>query len=435
MATAGFCSVCGTNVWLTPDGSCANGHDPTHVSHAYETTPDDDSGETEDRARERADAMVRNIVERDGIAALPPASHDALVSILAFEAQGLPETLAADLRSGTLTDEQRELVFELISSASSWHLDDRGDAGLALVLAQTGETAGATAGDTRFVARMLARQNTCLHRLGRDYDRVEVSIREARAWAEVGELQKRANSLVSAASLAQMAEDPRADSLYEQAVMACKAAGDTEYVRKVAWSWADYLRTKVGEESPDVLRTRLEHTIGACETARAHVGLARLAADANDRYRHLARAVELDPTDVVCNHEMGFHILLNERDDRRAYEHFSQCVAHGRSWAPGWEGLGLCLHGMSFDYLDAGDYESAIDVASRACDAFAEASRLGLATTRMADMWSDSYNQLGLAYIASLEFAYARECFEHAARLAGTAEFRERALRNLSGLP
>lgn len=33
--TAGFCAVCGKNVWLLPDGSCKNGHPASNVSGAY----------------------------------------------------------------------------------------------------------------------------------------------------------------------------------------------------------------------------------------------------------------------------------------------------------------------------------------------------------------------------------------------------------------
>lgn len=36
MPRAGFCDQCGTNVWVNPDGSCANGHTADHVSGIYE---------------------------------------------------------------------------------------------------------------------------------------------------------------------------------------------------------------------------------------------------------------------------------------------------------------------------------------------------------------------------------------------------------------
>lgn len=39
MARAGFCSACGANVWLTPEGGCSNGHGPEFVSGSYETDP------------------------------------------------------------------------------------------------------------------------------------------------------------------------------------------------------------------------------------------------------------------------------------------------------------------------------------------------------------------------------------------------------------
>jgi hypothetical protein len=32
---AGFCAECGANVWLSPDGSCCNGHPSYQVSHIY----------------------------------------------------------------------------------------------------------------------------------------------------------------------------------------------------------------------------------------------------------------------------------------------------------------------------------------------------------------------------------------------------------------
>ncbi|MDO8963017.1 MAG: hypothetical protein Q7W30_00830 [Coriobacteriia bacterium] len=40
MARAGFCSGCGTYVYLRPDGACVNGHDPAAVSAVYEA-PDE----------------------------------------------------------------------------------------------------------------------------------------------------------------------------------------------------------------------------------------------------------------------------------------------------------------------------------------------------------------------------------------------------------
>jgi hypothetical protein len=36
MARAGYCSECGTNVWLDADGSCVSGHPASCVSDAYE---------------------------------------------------------------------------------------------------------------------------------------------------------------------------------------------------------------------------------------------------------------------------------------------------------------------------------------------------------------------------------------------------------------
>lgn len=39
MARAGYCSECGTNVWLAEDGSCTNGHSDSCVSNVYETAP------------------------------------------------------------------------------------------------------------------------------------------------------------------------------------------------------------------------------------------------------------------------------------------------------------------------------------------------------------------------------------------------------------
>lgn len=36
MANAGYCAECSANVWLNPDGSCANGHAAASVSDVYE---------------------------------------------------------------------------------------------------------------------------------------------------------------------------------------------------------------------------------------------------------------------------------------------------------------------------------------------------------------------------------------------------------------
>lgn len=36
MPRAGYCSVCGANVWLRDDGTCENGHSAEHVSQTYE---------------------------------------------------------------------------------------------------------------------------------------------------------------------------------------------------------------------------------------------------------------------------------------------------------------------------------------------------------------------------------------------------------------
>jgi hypothetical protein len=36
MANAGYCDECGGNVWIGPDGSCASGHGPEHVSGHYD---------------------------------------------------------------------------------------------------------------------------------------------------------------------------------------------------------------------------------------------------------------------------------------------------------------------------------------------------------------------------------------------------------------
>ena len=36
MPKAGMCAQCGTNVWLTEDGGCANGHDASQISDVYE---------------------------------------------------------------------------------------------------------------------------------------------------------------------------------------------------------------------------------------------------------------------------------------------------------------------------------------------------------------------------------------------------------------
>ena len=36
MAKAGFCALCGANVWLREDGGCVNGHDASQISGVYE---------------------------------------------------------------------------------------------------------------------------------------------------------------------------------------------------------------------------------------------------------------------------------------------------------------------------------------------------------------------------------------------------------------
>jgi hypothetical protein len=38
VAHAGYCDRCGGNVWLGPDGSCASGHGPEHVSGHYDAS-------------------------------------------------------------------------------------------------------------------------------------------------------------------------------------------------------------------------------------------------------------------------------------------------------------------------------------------------------------------------------------------------------------
>lgn len=39
MARAGHCSACGTNVWLTQENGCQNGHGPEYISGVYEADP------------------------------------------------------------------------------------------------------------------------------------------------------------------------------------------------------------------------------------------------------------------------------------------------------------------------------------------------------------------------------------------------------------
>jgi competence protein ComGC len=38
MAQAGYCDQCGTNVWLTPDGGCPQGHAAEHITGVYEAS-------------------------------------------------------------------------------------------------------------------------------------------------------------------------------------------------------------------------------------------------------------------------------------------------------------------------------------------------------------------------------------------------------------
>ena len=44
MPKAGMCAQCGSNVWLTEEGSCVNGHDPSQITGVYEAdAPQKDS--------------------------------------------------------------------------------------------------------------------------------------------------------------------------------------------------------------------------------------------------------------------------------------------------------------------------------------------------------------------------------------------------------
>ena len=43
MIKAGFCAICGANVWLAEDDSCVNGHPADQVSGVYEADPERDS--------------------------------------------------------------------------------------------------------------------------------------------------------------------------------------------------------------------------------------------------------------------------------------------------------------------------------------------------------------------------------------------------------
>ena len=51
MAQAAFCSQCGSNVYVTEDGRCPNGHGPESLSNFYDVpdqeAPADTAGETQ----------------------------------------------------------------------------------------------------------------------------------------------------------------------------------------------------------------------------------------------------------------------------------------------------------------------------------------------------------------------------------------------------
>jgi hypothetical protein len=60
MAKAGWCDVCESNVWLTEDGNCPEGHDGSHVSGVYEAERDplkDAADSLEDAANTTAEAV------------------------------------------------------------------------------------------------------------------------------------------------------------------------------------------------------------------------------------------------------------------------------------------------------------------------------------------------------------------------------------------
>ena len=43
MPKAGMCAQCGTNVWLTEEGGCVNGHDASQITGVYEADAQKDS--------------------------------------------------------------------------------------------------------------------------------------------------------------------------------------------------------------------------------------------------------------------------------------------------------------------------------------------------------------------------------------------------------
>jgi hypothetical protein len=62
MPNAGYCSECGTNVWLLDDGSCANGHGADRVSGVYEDPGSTPAPQSQAPAPERKPARVGVVV-------------------------------------------------------------------------------------------------------------------------------------------------------------------------------------------------------------------------------------------------------------------------------------------------------------------------------------------------------------------------------------
>jgi hypothetical protein len=58
MPKAGYCSECGTNVWLLANGSCANGHGAECVSGVYEDPGSPPAPQSQAPAPERKSAQV-----------------------------------------------------------------------------------------------------------------------------------------------------------------------------------------------------------------------------------------------------------------------------------------------------------------------------------------------------------------------------------------
>jgi|GEM_PF-2477570 len=92
MPKAGWCADCETNVWLTEEGGCVNGHAPDRVSSVYETKEGSDTfadaGEAIENAAREAGAAMRDAWKQAEPDAREAAAAAAEAARKAAEAAG-----------------------------------------------------------------------------------------------------------------------------------------------------------------------------------------------------------------------------------------------------------------------------------------------------------------------------------------------------------